>query len=527
MGASNFATAQDRRTREPDRTIPDARRGEQTRCRMLLYANVVLAAHPPPRASAREIGLKQTGSVPLKSLSARLLILTVLFVMLGEVLIFVPSVARFRMTYFENRLAAGYLATLALEASPTGRLDQRFTDKLLSRVGAEGVGLHRADGTVLRLDRAEPPQPDMTIDLTRPNILRAIRGSFRTLLSEGNRLVRVLGPAGPGDADTAEVLLDEGPLRDELWDFGIRILELSLVLSLITAALVYLSLQWLLVRPMRRITASMIEFRQDPEDAARVVGAGRRRDEIGVAERELAVLQNTVRQALGQRARLAALGTAVTKVNHDLRNILATARLVTDGLTASAAPEVRRVAPRLLDAIDRAIALCTRTLDFSREDTPPLARSRFSLAPLIDEIGPGLALSASDLAIEDAIPPDLMVEADRDQLYRVFLNLARNAVEAGAHRLRFAAARENGVIAIDIVDDGPGLPPKARDNLFRPFFGSARPGGSGLGLAIARELVRAHGGELTLVSSTGSGTVFRLTLPAPARKLSRASMSLP
>jgi signal transduction histidine kinase len=464
--------------------------------------------------------------VLLKSLSARLLILTIFFVMVGEVLIFVPSVARFRMTYFEDHLAAGYLATLALEASPTGQLDQHLIDKLLSRVGAQGVGLYRADGTTLRLDRANPPRPDFTIDLTHPNILLAIRGSFRTLLSEGNRILRVLGPAGATKADTVEVLLDEAPLRNELWDFGIRILQLSLVLSLITAALVYLSLHWLLVRPMRRITASMVEFRDDPEDASRVIAASGRRDEIGVAERELAELQRTVRRALGQRARLAALGTAVTKINHDLRNILATARLVTDGLAASAAPEVRRVAPRLLDAIDRAIALCTGTLDFSREGTPPLAPSRFALAPLIAEIGPGLAVSEQDLAIDCTIPADLAVEADRDQLYRVFMNLARNAVEAGAHRLRFSAAREGAAIAVEVADDGPGLAPKARENLFRPFFGSARPGGSGLGLAIARELMRAHGGELALASSTGAGTVFRLTLPAPAaREVSRARAS--
>jgi signal transduction histidine kinase len=461
----------------------------------------------------------------LTSLSARLLVLTVFFVMVGEVLIFVPSVARFRMTYFENRLAAGYLATLALEASPDGRLDRSLTDELLSRVGAQGAVLYRADGTVLRLDRAVVPRPDFTIDLTHPNILLAIRGSFRTLFSHDNRVLRVLGPT-TSNGETAEVLLDEAPLRAELWEFGIRILELSLVLSLVTATLVYLTLHWLLVRPMRRITASMVEFRDDPEDAVRVISAGGRRDEIGLAERELAVLQRTVHQALGQRARLAALGTAVTKINHDLRNILATARLVTDGLTASAAPEVRRVAPRLLDAIDRAIALCTRTLDFSREDTPPLAPSRFLLAPLIDEIGPGLAVSERDLSIEDAIPVDLAVVADRDQLYRVFLNLARNAVEAGAHRLRFSAATEDGTIAIEIADDGPGLPPKARENLFRPFFGSARPGGSGLGLAIARELMRAHGGDLNLASSTGTGTIFRLTLPAvTAREVSRAPAS--
>jgi signal transduction histidine kinase len=466
--------------------------------------------------------------VLLRSLSARLLILTIFFVMLGEVLIFVPSVARFRMTYFENHLAAGHIAALSLEASEARPLDPGLTDKLLAQVGAQGVALHRADGTVLRLETANPPRPDATIDLTHPNILLAIRGSFRSLFGNDTRVLRVLGPSTTDSAETVEVLLDEAPLRGEMWNFGVRILELSIVISLVAAALVYVSLQWLLVRPMQRITASMMNFREDPEDASRMIAAGGRRDEIGVAERELAVLQRTVRQALEQRARLAALGTAVTKINHDLRNILATARLVTDGLAASAAPEVRRVAPRLFDAIDRAVALCTRTLDFSREGTPPLAPRRFPLATLIDEVAPDLGLSEEGMAIECAIPPDLVIEADRDQLYRVLLNLARNAVEAGARRLRFSASREKGAIAIDICDDGPGLPPKAQDNLFRPFFGSARPGGSGLGLAIARELTRAHGGELTLVSTTGTGTVFRLTLPAPAAGvISRAPMSLP
>ena len=461
-----------------------------------------------------------------KSLSARLLILTVFFVMLSEVLIFVPSVARFRMTYFESHLAAGHIATLALEASPSGRLDQDLADRLLAQVGAQAIALHRGDRPALTLSVANPPPPDFTIDLTHPDILLAIRGSFRTLLGTGNRALQVLGPSMTDPTEAVEVLLDEAPLRAELWDFGIRILELSIAISLITAALVYLSLQWLLVRPMRRITSSMMHFREDPEDGSRVIAASSRHDEIGVAERELAVLQKTVRQALGQRARLAALGTAVTKINHDLRNILATARLVTDGLTASAAPEVRRVAPRLIDAIDRAIALCTHTLDFSREGAPPLAPSRFQVAALVDEVGTSLGLSNEGPVIESTIPAELTAEADRDQLYRVLANLARNAVEAGAHTLRFTAMRENGVIAIEVGDDGPGLPPKARENLFRPFFGSARPGGSGLGLAIARELMRAHGGELALIASTGSGTLFRLTLPAPAaRRINRAPRS--
>src|SRR5580704_7806859 len=350
----------------------------------------------------------------IRSLSARLLLLTIFFVMLGEVLIFVPSVARYRMTYLEDHIAAGHLATLALLASPSGKIDQALTDELLAEVGAHAIILHRANGMVRMLDNPEPPQADVTFNLGAGNVPIWIQRSFETLFSGGDRVMRVFGTS-PFEPDTkVEILLDEAPLRAEMWKFGGRIFQLSIILSLIAAALVYLSLQWLLVRPMRRITASMTQFGQDPEDASRVIVPRGGRDEIGQAEKELAAMQETVRQALGQRARLAALGTAVTKINHDLRNILATARLVTDGLATSASTEVRRVAPRLIDAIDRAIALCSRTLDFSRERA---------------------------------------VKADRDQIYRVFLNLARNSAEAGAHRLRITAVRNDDTLAIDVADD--------------------------------------------------------------------------
>ncbi len=457
----------------------------------------------------------------VRSLSARLLVLTIFFVMVSEVLIFVPSVARFRMTYFDSHLAAGHLATLALAASPNGKIDEPLTKLLLADVGAHAVIMHRANGMVLMLDSPVAPKADVTFDLRKGNIPIWIQRSLETLSRTDNRVMRVLGPAPTEPDATVEVLLDEAPLRHEMWAFGLRILQLSIAISLTTAALVFFSLQWLLVRPMRRITASMTLFREDPEDASRRIVPSGRRDEIGGAEKELAMLQETVRQALGQRARLAALGTAVTKINHDLRAILATARLVSDGLASSAAPEVRRVAPRLFEAIDRAVALCTHTLDFSREGAPPLAPTRFALLALIEELAPALATGSDPLAVAPIVPPGLIVRADRDQLYRVLLNLAQNAVEAGARHLRLTAAAVDGTIAIDIADDGHGLPPRARENLFRPFFGSARPGGTGLGLAIARELMRAQGGDLILIETTGSGTVFRLTLPAPA-ELNRA-----
>jgi signal transduction histidine kinase len=245
---------------------------------------------------------------------------------------------------------------------------------------------------------------------------------------------------------------------------------------------------------------------------------GRRSDEIGVAEHELAVMQGTVRQALRQRARLAALGTAVTKINHDLRGILSTARLVSDGLADSAAPEVRRVAPTLLAAIDRAVALCTRTLDFTRDTPPPLVRERFAAAALVDDVAQAVADPSHrpDSRLRNDVPPDLAVEADRDELYRVLFNVCRNAFEAGAQHVTVVGHQADGEVAIEIADDGPGLPPKARDNLFQPFTGSARLGGTGLGLAIARELMRAHGGDITLLDSTAKGTIFRLVLPREA-----------
>jgi signal transduction histidine kinase len=459
----------------------------------------------------------------LRSLSARLLVLTVFFVMLGEVMIFAPSVGRFRITYLEGKIAAGHLAVLALEATPDNVVSQPLADQLLAHVGALGIVLHKRNNITLMIDSEMPPKVDATFDLRDIHFMPAIREAFVTLLGSRDRVLRVLDQSPKDPNSTVEVLLYEEPLRKEMWEFGIRILELSIIISLVAAALVFLSLQWLLVRPMRRITAAMIAFRADPEDASRDIVPSKRSDEIGVAQRELAVMQDTVRQALRQRAHLAALGTAVTKINHDLRGILSTARLVSDGLADSAAPEVRRVVPTLVAAIDRAVALCTRTLDFTRETPPPLLRQRFAFAALVDDVAQALTVVHAaqparngDPRIRNEVAAELMISADRDQLYRVLFNLCRNAFEAGAQHVMVAGEPGDGVIAIEIADDGPGLPPKARDNLFQPFTGSARLGGTGLGLAIARELMRAHGGDIVLVDSTAKGTIFRLILPREA-----------
>lgn len=301
-------------------------------------------------------------------------------------------------------------------------------------------------------------------------------------------------------------------MRTALIDYSERILLLSIVISLITASLLFFSLQRLMVRPMRRLTDSMVAFRADPENPAATVAPSRRSDEIGVATRNLAEMQAGLVAALRQKAHLAALGEAVGKINHDLRNILSTARLVSDRLTASADPYVRKTAPILLDAIDKAVELCSRTLEFTREEQPALRRTRFGLRDLVEEVIAGLAPAAVGARWVNDIDPALQVVADRDQLYRVISNLARNAMEAGAGRIGIGGARGDGRVAIIVADDGPGIAPAARERLFKPFAGSTRRGGSGLGLAIAREIARAHGGDVVLQDTGAGGTRFRVEL---------------
>ncbi len=449
-----------------------------------------------------------------RNLSARLLLLTVAFVMLAEVLIYAPSVGRFRLVYLEERLAAAHLAILALDATPDQMIGVGLERELLDHVRAYSVGLTRPGVGKLMLMVTPPGPVDASYDLREGRFFGLIRDAFVTLMEDEGRLLRVVGVSPKDGTTLVEVVLDEAPMRAGMIDYSERILALSLVISLFTAALVYLSLHLLMVRPMRRITDSMARFRADPEDPARIIKPSARSDEIGIAQRELAEMQVGLRDALHQRTRLAALGAGVTRISHDLGNILATARLVSDRLSNSEDPEVRRVAPTLLGAIDRAVNLCAQTLSFTREGAPKVERSRFDLGELVSEVGASVPEQLSgDAEWRNTIEARLEVSADREQLYRVLSNLGRNAIQAGASRVEIGARRKDGHVIIEVSDDGPGLSPRARERLFAPFAGSSRPGGTGLGLAIARELMRAHGGDIRLEHSTSEGTCFRLDLP--------------
>jgi signal transduction histidine kinase len=453
---------------------------------------------------------------PRLGLSGKLLILTILFVMIAEVLIYVPSIATFRRNWLNDRLSAAYTAALVLEAAPG--VPDSLARQILDSIDARAVAIKMGTQRRLLAVSDMPPTVDYDIDMRNMSLAREIMDAFGTLVDSGSVTLRVMGPA-PMGGEFVEIVIDEAPLRSAMLRYSGTILLLSLLVSGIAAMLVYLSLHYLFVRPLRRITANMMAFRGDPENSARIIVASGRQDEIGTAERELAAMQSDLASMLQQKNRLAALGLAVSKINHDLRNLLASAQLFSDRLPD---PHVQRFAPKLMRALERAIAFCQSTLSYGRAQEPPPDRRPTELQPCVEEVRETLGLEP-DARIRwiSAVERGLTVDADPDQLFRVLLNLARNAVQALESRaardpdrdqVRITGAREGAVAVIEVSDTGPGIAEAARAHLFEAFQGSTRAGGSGLGLAIAAELVRAHGGEIRLVEGT-IGATFRVTIP--------------
>jgi signal transduction histidine kinase len=456
---------------------------------------------------------------PRLGLSGKLLILTILFVMIAAVLIYVPSVATFRRSWLNDRLSAAYTAALVLEAAPG--VPDNIARQILDSIDAHAVAMKT--GTQRRLLAAPdtPPTVDYDIDTRDMSLSREIIDAFGTLTRDRDAVLRVMGPA-PMGGEFVEIVIDEAPLRSAMWQYSSNVLRSSMLVSGFAAMLVYLSLHLLFVRPLRRITANMMAFRGDPENPARIIEPSRREDEIGIAEHELAAMQSDLVSMLQQRNRLATLGLAVSKINHDLRNLLSSAQLFSDRLSSLPDPHVQRFAPKLMRTLERAIAFCQSTLSYGRAQEPAPDRRMTELKPCVEEVRESLGLEPDgSIRWISAVERSLEVDADPDQLFRVLLNLARNAVQALESRaerdpnrdqVRITGRREGAVVVIEVADTGPGVSEAARAHLFEAFQSSNRTGGSGLGLAIAAELVRAHGGEIRLVEGT-IGATFSVTIP--------------
>ncbi len=459
--------------------------------------------------------------VPLsRGLSTKLLLLTVLFVMIAEVLIFMPSIANFRLRWLEERLGAAAAVSVLLVQGDAETLPRTLQNDVLMSIGAKAIAVR--DGGVSRLlvIAEMPPEVDEHIDLAQTGPVSAMSGAIQTLFFGGDRMLRVFGRVGESRSEF-ELIIPDFRLREAMLTYSRNVALLSLLISLFTAMLVYTAINRIMIRPIRAMTSSMLAFAQAPDDPRRVIVPDSRTDEIGVAERELADMQLRLQKTLGEQKHLADLGLAVSKINHDMRNILASAQLLSDRLRAVRDPSVQAFAPRLLRALDRAVSYSEGVLAYGRTQEAPPARRRLRLHQMVDELHGLLGIEGIGIDFVNAVEPDFEVDADSEQLFRVLMNLSRNAIQAMAaddgpsvvRRLTISSEREGSVSRILVADTGPGLPAKAREHLFAAFRGSARSGGTGLGLAIAHELVRAHGGSLDLIESIGGRTVFSLTIP--------------
>src|ERR1700731_1351071 len=454
-------------------------------------------------------------------LSGKLLLLTIPLAMIAGMMIYVPAIANFRMNRLNDRLAAANTPALVLDAPPPGMVPDSLARQILTSIGARAVAIKMGQQRRLLASADLPQAIDHDVDMRSLTVWSAIVDSFEIMLESGNEVIRVIGPT-PGGGQFIEVVIDEAPLRLAMYRFSRNVLLVALVIALVTAALVYLALHFLFVRPMRRLTASLVGFHENPESSARIIVPSQRGDEIGVAERELSDMQRDLVSMLHQKSRLAALGLAVSKINHDLRNLLASSQLLSDQLASVPDPRVQRFAPKLMRSLERAIAFCQSTLSYGRAQEAEPDRRMILIEPVVAEVRESAGL-ASDASITwiSAIERGLTIDADPDQLFRVLLNLVRNAAQAlegrprsdaATMQIRITGRREGAVAILEVSDTGPGVPAKARDHLFEAFQTTGRPGGSGLGLAIAAELVRAHGGAIQLVEGT-IGATFRIVIP--------------
>lgn len=455
----------------------------------------------------------------LNTLSGRFLLLTVAFVLLTEVLIFVPSVARFRLDFLDSRLKQAQIASLAQLAAPD-MVSPELEAELLKNAEVYNVVLRRDQVRQLVLSSKIPEPIAATYDLREADAWDLILDAFAVLFDPQDRVIRVIGAPVQEGGILIEITMQTGPMRVAMLDYGLRILIISALIAAVTAVLLFIAVQRLIVVPIRRVVRHMQAYAAAPEDARAIIAPSAPVVELLVAEEALQTMQTQLTQAFRQRERLAQLGSAVAKIAHDLRNILTTAQLFADRIEGSADPTVARAAPKLVNSITRAVNLCESTLAFGRAEEAPPRLTRFALRPLLEDILEGEGIGGSVVAVID-VPALLTLRADVEQLHRVISNLVRNArqaIEATGREgtIELAGGESDGEWWIRVGDTGPGLPPKAREHLFAAFTGSARAGGTGLGLAIAAELVRGHGGGLELVRSDSEGTVFVIRLPKDA-----------
>ncbi|MGH6760551.1 MAG: ATP-binding protein [Phyllobacterium sp.] len=457
----------------------------------------------------------------LKRLSGKLLVLTILFVLIAEILIFVPSIATMRVRWLNDRLNTAAAASVVLAATDAAHVPRAVQNDVLMATGAKAIALREKGASRLLAVSEMPPEVERHIDLDGSGPVTEFIDAFDTLINGGSRNIRVFGSIGNSDK-TIEMVTSDAPLRNAMLEYARVMTVVSLLISLITAGLVFLAITVLLIRPIRRMSDNMLAFSEAPDDPHRIIRPDERADELGIAQRELAAMQSQLQRTLSEQKHLADLGLAVSKINHDMRNILASAQLMSDNLASTTDPAVKRFAPKLIRTLDRAIDYSESVLAYGRAQEAPPQWRRVNFHMLVVDVEETLGIELRQgIEFRNLVPETLEFEADPEQFFRILTNLCRNSIQAinsdsdpsVVKRITVNAGHLGNMTIIGIEDTGPGLSPQARENLFAAFRGSTRRDGTGLGLAIAQELVRAHGGTIELRDDRATGAHFEIRIP--------------
>ncbi|MES0809844.1 HAMP domain-containing sensor histidine kinase [Roseibium sp. SCPC15] len=477
------------------------------------------AVVPSKDEDGQSVARDSYGRYRYGGLSAKLLLLTVVFVMLAEILIYVPSIANYRNTWLMDRLTtAGVAASVLAE---TSTIAPRLQEELLKTTGAVAISLDQGSRRSLIAMSNVPGEVDFVIDMADVTPWSSIVSSFQVLTYRGDGVLRIVGVGQMGHTERVDVVLPVSLLQQDMLAFSARILGLSLVISVITASLVYLTLRAVFIRPLRSLTKSMERFAENPEDASRIMSISGRRDELGDAEIRLAAMEEALSRALHQKQRLADLGLAVSKINHDLRNLLASAQLFLERLEHVPDPTVSRIAPKILATLDRAVGYTQAVMSYGKAQEKAPQRRLLCLHRVGEDVADVLGLADHGaVRFDNKVSEEIEIDADPEQIFRVFLNLVRNALQALeaekdetlVRRITLEARREENCVHVTVSDTGPGIPENIKQAMFKAFHSGSKNGGIGLGLAIVAELLKAHGGKIELDESK-PGTCFHLEVP--------------
>jgi PAS domain S-box-containing protein len=243
--------------------------------------------------------------------------------------------------------------------------------------------------------------------------------------------------------------------------------------------------------------------------------------------RDITAVKTSHARELAIQEALAAIGESASLLAHEIKNPLTAVNLALRAVADKLGEDHRKVLEDLASRLQKVERTMRRTLSF----TKPLELSRepCDVAALAGEVRALLApeLSRAQVTLELVSAPDLpVIRADRGLLEEVLLNLVRNACEAlkNGGRVRLSVAREGeGDLCILVEDDGPGIAPSVRAELFKPFV-TSKAGGTGLGLAIAKKIVGEHGGTIGIRDGALGGACFWIRLPVvrPVRRSARS-----